>query len=69
MKLMNPLPFVEDVEKSRRFCSGVLGLSIIQDHGNFVMFEGGLLKSWKGALSTSDGFGRMTGASSKRTFA
>ncbi|MEO1678153.1 MAG: VOC family protein [Pseudomonadota bacterium] len=41
MKFVNPLPFVEDVERSRDFYAGVLGLSVLQDHGNFVMFEGG----------------------------
>ena len=41
MRFVNPLPFVDDIEKSKAFYSDVLGLSIIQDHGNFVMFDGG----------------------------
>lgn len=38
---MNPLPFVRDVESSKKFYTGVLGLAILEDHGDFVMFENG----------------------------
>ncbi len=38
---MNPLPFVKDVETSKQFYGGILGLRILEDHGNFVMFESG----------------------------
>ncbi|ABD57009.1 VOC family protein [Jannaschia sp. CCS1] len=41
MRFVNPLPFVDDIETSKSFYSSVLGLSIIQDHGNFVLFDTG----------------------------
>ncbi len=41
MRFVNPLPFVQDIENSKSFYSDVLGLSIIQDHENFVMFDNG----------------------------
>jgi catechol 2,3-dioxygenase-like lactoylglutathione lyase family enzyme len=41
MKFVNPLPFVSDIKRSKEFYSGVLGLSIREDHGSFVMFEQG----------------------------
>lgn len=41
MKFVNPLPFVSDIKRSKEFYAGVLGLSIREDHGNFVMFEDG----------------------------
>lgn len=41
MKFINPLPFVRDIERSKTFYKTVLGLSVRQDHGNFVMFDNG----------------------------
>lgn len=41
MKFVNPLPFVDDIERSKHFYATILGLSIIQDHGDFVMFDNG----------------------------
>ncbi|WP_136439511.1 VOC family protein [Pacificoceanicola onchidii] len=41
MKFVNPLPFVRDIETSKRFYSGILGLSIREDHGNVVLFDNG----------------------------
>ena len=41
MKFVNPLPFVADIARSKRFYSSVMGLAIVQDHGNFVQFDGG----------------------------
>lgn len=38
---MNPLPFVKDIEISKKFYTGLLGMVILEDHGNFVMFESG----------------------------
>jgi catechol 2,3-dioxygenase-like lactoylglutathione lyase family enzyme len=41
MKFVNPLPFVADIDNSKRFYADILGLRIVEDHGNFVRFEGG----------------------------
>ncbi len=41
MRFLNPLPFVGDIEKSKSFYSGILGLSVAHDHGSFVQFENG----------------------------
>ena len=41
MQFVNPLPFVADIERSKEFYSGLLGLEVLEDHGNFVKFEGG----------------------------
>jgi catechol 2,3-dioxygenase-like lactoylglutathione lyase family enzyme len=41
MKFANPLPFVADISRSKAFYQTLLQLRIIQDHGNFVLFEGG----------------------------
>ncbi|MEM9631519.1 MAG: VOC family protein [Pseudomonadota bacterium] len=41
MRFVNPLPFVKDIETSKKFYTSTLGLSVLEDHGNFVMFESG----------------------------
>lgn len=41
MRFVNPLPFVRDIETSKNFYTSTLGLSVVADHGNFVMFESG----------------------------
>ena len=41
MKFVNPLPFVRDIEASKRFYGEVLGLSVREDHGDIVLFEDG----------------------------
>lgn len=41
MKFVNPLPFVADMTRAKAFYNDVLGLKILQDHGNFVQFENG----------------------------
>lgn len=41
MRFVNPLPFVRDIETSKNFYASTLGLSVVEDHGNFVMFENG----------------------------
>lgn len=41
MKFINPLPFVADMARAKTFYSDVLGLTILQDHGNFVQFDNG----------------------------
>ena len=41
MKFVNPLPFVADIDRSKRFYSEVLGLHVLEDLGDFVRFENG----------------------------
>ena len=41
MKFVNPLPFVNDMERSKRFYPEVLRLLVIEAHGDFVRFEKG----------------------------
>lgn len=41
MKFVNPLPFVADMPRSKQFYAALLGLRILEDHGDFVRFEGG----------------------------
>ncbi len=41
MKFVNPLPFVAEIDRSKQFYSELLGLRIIEDHGNFVRFDDG----------------------------
>jgi catechol 2,3-dioxygenase-like lactoylglutathione lyase family enzyme len=41
MRFINPLPFVADIARSKAFYQTVLQLRILQDHGNFVLFENG----------------------------
>lgn len=41
MKFVNPLPFVNDIERSKQFYADTLRLAVLEDHGTFVKFEGG----------------------------
>lgn len=41
MRFVNPIPFVRDISRSRRFYQDRLGLKILEDFGNFVLFETG----------------------------
>ncbi|MEJ6394544.1 VOC family protein [Gymnodinialimonas sp. 2305UL16-5] len=41
MKFVNPIPFVRDIEISKNFYARVLGISILEDHGDFVTFKDG----------------------------
>lgn len=41
MRFANPLPFVADVGRSKAFYRDVLSLTVSEDHGDFVLFEGG----------------------------
>ena len=40
MRFVNPIPFVRDIGRSTAFYRDVLGLSVVADHGTFVLFEG-----------------------------
>ncbi|CAN7364532.1 VOC family protein [Rhizobium sp. LjRoot258] len=41
MRFINPIPFVRDINRSKEFYNELLGLKIIEDAGNFVLFESG----------------------------
>ncbi|MGZ9720522.1 VOC family protein [Rhizobium miluonense] len=41
MRFVNPIPFVGDIERSKAFYRDVMGLEILSDFGNFVLFETG----------------------------
>ena len=41
MKFVNPLPFVADMARAKAFYTDVLGLRVVEDHGDFVQFEHG----------------------------
>jgi catechol 2,3-dioxygenase-like lactoylglutathione lyase family enzyme len=36
---INPVVFVKDIERSKEFYANELGLSIVGDHGSFVLFD------------------------------
>ncbi len=42
MRFVNPIPFVRNIDVSRRFYCEILGLRIEEDHDNFVRFSSGL---------------------------
>lgn len=41
MRFINPIPFVRDIDHSREFYEKIVGLTVREDFGNFVLFEGG----------------------------
>lgn len=41
MRFVNPLPFVADMDRARRFYCNVIGLKVVEDQGDFVRFVGG----------------------------
>lgn len=41
MRFVNPIPFVRDIGAARDFWRDVVGLTVCEDHGAFVRFEGG----------------------------
>jgi catechol 2,3-dioxygenase-like lactoylglutathione lyase family enzyme len=41
MRFINPLVLSTDVAAATAFYRDAMGLAVVEDHGNFVMFEGG----------------------------
>ncbi|UDF30143.1 UNVERIFIED_ORG: VOC family protein [Roseateles sp. XES5] len=41
MRFVNPIPFVRDIARARRFYEERLGLTVLEDFGSFVLFETG----------------------------
>lgn len=67
MRFINPIPFVSDIDRSRIFYETVLGLTIREDFGDFVLFEGGFAihegralerTIWRQDLSPGEPYGR-----------
>ena len=67
MHFINPIPFVSDIKRSRTFYERTLGLTIREDFGNFVLFEGGFAihegrslerTIWRQELSSAEPYGR-----------
>ncbi|MBN8950621.1 MULTISPECIES: VOC family protein [unclassified Rhizobium] len=67
MRFVNPIPFVSDIARSKVFYRDLLGLKILNDFGNFVLFDTGFAihegKSleqtiWGKSSETSASYGR-----------
>lgn len=67
MRFVNPIPFVSNIERSKAFYRDVMGLKILSDFGNFVLFETGFAihdgKSleqtvWKTSADALEPYGR-----------
>ncbi|MEM7023487.1 MAG: VOC family protein [Pseudomonadota bacterium] len=67
MRFVNPIPFVESIEVSKRFYQQLLGLKVIEDHGDFVRFEHGFalhvgraleFTVWGDVAESRGGYGR-----------
>jgi len=41
MRFVNPIPFVRDIARSKAFYETRMGLRVVEDFGNFVLFETG----------------------------
>jgi len=66
MRFVNPIPFVRDINVSKQFYANIIGLDILEDHGNFVLFASGFAihdgaslhaTIWKNGEPNSLGFG------------
>ena len=40
MRFVNPIVFVNDIAVAKAFYADVVGLDVIEDHGDFVLFSG-----------------------------
>jgi catechol 2,3-dioxygenase-like lactoylglutathione lyase family enzyme len=67
MRFVNPIPFARDIERSKVFYRDLLGLKILSDFGNFVLFETGFAihegrsleqTVWGKTAETSEPYGR-----------
>ena len=67
MRFVNPIPFVSDIARSKVFYRDLLGLKILNEFGNFVLFDTGFAihegKSleqtiWGKSSETSASYGR-----------
>ncbi|WP_065375566.1 VOC family protein [Ensifer adhaerens] len=67
MRFINPIPFVRDISRSKEFYEERLGLKVLEDFGNFVLFEGGFAihegrslqqTVWRGELASTEPYVR-----------
>ncbi|SDA98928.1 VOC family protein [Sinorhizobium sp. NFACC03] len=67
MRFVNPIPFARDIARSREFYEKVLGLTVREDFGNFVLFESGFAihegrslerTVWREELASAEPYGR-----------
>lgn len=67
MKFINPIPFVRDIQRSKAFYQQTIGLKVLEDFGNFVLFETGFAihegrsleeTVWRKAADVSEPYGR-----------
>ena len=67
MRFINPIPFVHDINRSKEFYQKRLGLTIVEDFGNFVLFETGFAihegssleqTIWRKASTAREPYGR-----------
>ncbi len=67
MRFINPIPFVRDIKLSRNFYENTLGLKVLEDAGNFVLFETGFAihdgpaleqTVWGETSGTAEAYGR-----------
>ena len=74
MRFVNPIPFVSDIERSKAFYGDLLGLKILSDFGDFVLFETGFAihdgrslerTVWKKNAETSEPYGRLDAPASR----
>jgi catechol 2,3-dioxygenase-like lactoylglutathione lyase family enzyme len=61
MRFINPIPFVRDIKLSRDFYEKTLGLKVLEDAGNFVLFETGFAIH-NGAALEQTVWGKVLGA-------
>jgi catechol 2,3-dioxygenase-like lactoylglutathione lyase family enzyme len=40
MRFVNPIAFVQDIRAATAFYRDVVGLAVMEDHGDFVLFDG-----------------------------
>lgn len=67
MRFVNPIPFVRDIGLSKAFYQDILGLSVLEDFGSFVLFETGFAihegqsleqTVWREATTSQEPYGR-----------
>ncbi len=67
MRFVNPIPFVRDISRSKEFYRDRIGLAVLQDFGNFVLFESGFAihegrslqeTVWRTSQATEEPYGR-----------
>ncbi|WP_018012882.1 VOC family protein (plasmid) [Sinorhizobium medicae] len=67
MRFINPIPFVRDISRSKEFYRDILGIKVLKDFGDFVLFETGFAihagsslerTVWRKASKSEESYGR-----------